>query len=769
MAETITAVRKLRARDLIVVVLAALAFSALGARADAEARVSFQAWAQTAPVVTFLPEDGTLYVAARAGTEEARTFLQLDTAGLDHVTMARARLTLREADDGFLSDRASLTACAMKGTLTSDGQLSGTPPSVDCTLRTNARRDDEGEWTIPLALFADRAVSDKQLGLVVFPETSEPTATFRVAFAAPETQLVVPPRPTPSATAGPATTESTPQATGPQSTDSFVVPPATGSGPTDTVDRPVTGSDPAASGVPPRVGVDERLPSQHAIATPPEGRSTVRSSVTVMVALALGIALLLAVTPLRRRVEAPPGILTPSRLRAGFVLAATGVMLLLPLLAREAIVFKFGVVLIFFVAAIGLHVLVNWAGQLSLAHAGMVGLPAFSVLSLSELHRISPIYLLPVAVAIGAGVGSVVALPTLRARGLQVAIVTLLAGIAIDRYFFTQTWLVGSVSGRVATTPTLGPAEFASSRSLYPVLLAIVVIAAVAAWMLMHSKLARSWYWVRANPEAASVFGVPVVTYRVLAYAAGGAFAGLAGGLAVMWVQRLSPQAFPTTLSFTYLLIAVLAGPGFVGGLVLSTMVLQGGQQFATDIFGVDVGKVIDVILVYGGPVALISVITVYRSGFNGMGKKLMERFGIQQMLEREQPATEHRPAGELSLSLIVGVMAIAGGFIAIALAWRHSSDTNQLWVQNQEMLSGGVGGLGAIVVGVGLLIRDRLARNHTRLAEQLEKLLGPPEHAHVEPQPALNIVAGVDADAPGNGRAQARSKSGHHRTRVAE
>jgi hypothetical protein len=64
-------------------------------------------------------------------------------------------------------------------------------------------------------------------------------------------------------------------------------------------------------------------------------------------------------------------------------------------------------------------------------------------------------------------------------------------------------------------------------------------------------------------------------------------------------------------------------------------------------------------------------------------------------------------------------------GFAAIGLAWRHSSRTNQLWVQNQEFLSGGIGGLGLILVGVGLLIRDRLGRNQVLLAKQLAALFG--------------------------------------------
>jgi branched-chain amino acid transport system permease protein len=320
---------------------------------------------------------------------------------------------------------------------------------------------------------------------------------------------------------------------------------------------------------------------------------------------------------------------------------------LVPLLFREVIIYNAGVLLIYFVAAIGLHLLVNWTGQVSLAHGSMVGLPAFGVLALSEVHGISPIYLLPVAVAIGAAVGMLVALPTLRARDLQVALLTLVAGIALERFFYTQVWLVGPAGGRAAAIPSLGPLRFTTSRSLYPLLLIIVAAAVVAAWMLMHSKVARGWYWIQANPDAASVFGLPVIVYRIGAYAAGGAFAGLAGGLTVMWVQHLSSNAFPSTLSFTYLLIAVVAGPGFLGGLGLGAWTLVGGTLFASHIFGVDVGKRLETLLAYLGPLVLIDILVRHKAGLNGLGGRMMRRIRAADLSTLRRPLSESTEGDE--------------------------------------------------------------------------------------------------------------------------
>jgi branched-chain amino acid transport system permease protein len=428
-------------------------------------------------------------------------------------------------------------------------------------------------------------------------------------------------------------------------------------------------------------------------------------------ALVVGaVALLAGAPPLRRRLVVPARVRDPrahGALGAGLLLALAA----LPMAASEVTTFKAGLVLIFLVAVLGLHILVNWAGQLSLAHAGMVGFPAFVALGLSDVYGVSPIYLVPIAAVVGAGVGAVVALPTLRAQGLQVALVTLAAGVAIDRYFFTKSWLVGPSGGRAAADQTLGPWRFDTSRGLYPILLVFVVLAAVAAWLLMHSKVARAWSWVRSDPAAAAAFGIPVVAHRILAFAVGGAFAGLAGGLSVMWVERLTPLSFPTGLSFSYLLVAVISGPGYLGGLAFAAALLEGGRLFSAG-----AGTLVS----YAGPVALILVITRYSAGINGAGRSVMERVRASRPFAAlvERSAEEAEP---ITVGLVFGMLAVAGGFLAIAVAWYHAGNTDQVWIQNQEIMSGGFGGLSLVVTGSALLIRDRMGRSQAALIRSLE------------------------------------------------
>jgi branched-chain amino acid transport system permease protein len=301
--------------------------------------------------------------------------------------------------------------------------------------------------------------------------------------------------------------------------------------------------------------------------------------------------------------------------------AVFAALALTPLLFGELYVYNAGLVVIFVIAALGLHILVNWAGELSLAHAGMVGLPALSVIALSQIHQLSPLYLLPVGVAIGAVTGLVVSLPALKAKDLQVALVTLTAGIAISRFFLQQPWLISGRGSRSAAMPAIGGLQFTTAKSLYLPLLAIFAIVLVFVWVLMHSVVGRGWRWVAANPDAASCVGIPVAAYKIAAYATAGAFAGLGGGLTVCWIRQLSPVAFPTTLNFTYLLAAVLAGSGYAGGVIVAGVVLTGSPLFFRS-----TSTGVNTVLSFLGPLALIFNLVYYKAGLNGGGRDVLAR-----------------------------------------------------------------------------------------------------------------------------------------------
>ena len=638
-------------RALAIAVLALAVLAAAPASAE-EVRHGYQ---HTTGVPTVVAEPDRAYVAATAGIETARTFVS--------APRPFALVAASATGDPVLG------ACPLTSPLTADGERSAeTAPSVDCSSVTPVERTADGSWLVSMEPWPVN-------GVAIVPML-EPTTTFEIAFDTTATKSLAVDAPAPPTTAvrtaAPAPAAA-PLPTGDAPTQSFAV------APPPSIDAPVSpGRAPVAAAV--AAAVPETV-------TRALGRVADPSSLVVLpaVAVIVGGALLL-----RRRY---PTIVV-SEAAARPVGGAVALALVPVLLLSEANVYKLGLVLIVLTAAIGLHILVTWSGELSLAQAPLVGLPAFTVAKLSADHDISAVHLLPVAVVVGVVAGALVGIPALRARGLQVALVTLAAGVAIDRFFFTREWVVGPPGGASVPTPTLGPIELATSRSMWPLLVAVVLGGVAVAWLLDRSKVGRGLRWVKAHPDAAASYGIPVSRYRATAYALAGGFAGLAGGLTTIWVQRMTPQAFPLSLSFTYLIIVALAGRGFVGGVAAAALAVEGGRLFLAG------GGAL---IAYAAPLGLILTLTRHQTGLNGLGRQAAALVKERTMQHQIRTRT------------IIGTVIVAVGFAAIVLAWYHAGNTDQVWIQNQELLSGGIGGLALVVVGSALLMVDWLASVLTR------------------------------------------------------
>jgi branched-chain amino acid transport system permease protein len=647
-------------------------------------------------------------VAADLGEETARSYVHVDTAALPSASDSELVLRLTEvAGASVLAETAALIACPLTTPIVGQGEVTAeVAPSVDCSSSVPVSRTAEGTWSVPLEPFLAGWRAGPELGLAVVASVTD-TATFHVALDATKTAVVVVPGLSGTSTAPDGAGLG--QLSGPGAASDVVEPPVFGpDGGVDLAALPaITVPTRSATPVPASPSAPSPNPEPRLEVGPVDVTSPPAAVVLGVVALvALAASVLLGRRP-RRPLAERVGV--PAR-AAGWGVAAA-VAILLPGLLAETTTYKLGLVLILLVAATGLHLLVTWAGELSLAHASLVGLPAFVVAKLSADHGISPVLLLPVGVGVGLLAGAVVGVPAIRARGLQVALVTLAAGVAIDRFFFTKEWVVGSVSGSPVATPSLGPVTFTTSRSMYPLLALITMLTILAAWVIYRSKLGRGLLWIKAQPDAAAAFGIPVARYRAMAYALAGGFAGLAGGLTTMWVQRLTPEAFPLSRSFTFLIIVALAGRGFLGGVAVAAALIEGGQLFLAS------G---DAVITYGAPIGLILTLTRHPIGLNGFGRQLAHRL------------RSFRPGGTSAMHnnrlirplLAAGTVSAAMGFASIVLAWYHAGNTSQIWIQNQEMILGGLGGLALVIVGTALVIYDRLLVLRTAEAERWERML---------------------------------------------
>lgn len=241
---------------------------------------------------------------------------------------------------------------------------------------------------------------------------------------------------------------------------------------------------------------------------------------------------------------------------------------------------------------LSLVILVGFVGQVSLAQMALAGFAGFTVARLSDAWGLG----FPVAPVLGAlsatVVGVVFAVPALRVRGTQLAIVTLAAGLAIQSLVFRNpVWSNGLEGAQVPPPSFLGwdfgptaDAPFGDGNIPNPVFgMVCVVFVCVLAYFTCRLRLApwgRRMLAVRANERAAAAVGISVPQTKVLAFAISAFVAGLAGGLSGYRFGSVTPEYFGVFASLTFLAFAYMGGISSVTGAVIGGFLVTNGIMF---------------------------------------------------------------------------------------------------------------------------------------------------------------------------------------------
>jgi len=280
----------------------------------------------------------------------------------------------------------------------------------------------------------------------------------------------------------------------------------------------------------------------------------------------------------------------------------------------------------------GLHVLVHWAGQVSLSQVAFVAIGAFVTARANTDFGLSlPLAL--VAGVLGAVVGTcVVGVPALRLSGFALAIATLSFGFAADRWLFIQPWLVPVSTGIPLRDEAFLGFELRSSRELVVPVLVLTALVVVLTVRLGGSALGRGMRVVAEDEEVAASYGLSVNGHKLIAFCFAGACAGLAGGLTVMSIGRVGPAVFPPTRSILYLSAVLLGGRGPVRGSIAAAVGLG-----AFPILAGDLGHYAEVI----GPLGILLVIRTSEDGLNGLFR--MQAAARARLLERLMGAAGHK------------------------------------------------------------------------------------------------------------------------------
>ena len=251
--------------------------------------------------------------------------------------------------------------------------------------------------------------------------------------------------------------------------------------------------------------------------------------------------------------------------------------------------------------AMGLNVVVGFAGLLHLGYAAFFAIGAYTYALLNaHLHWPFWVAAAPSAVVAGAA-GALVGLFAIRVRGDYLAIVTLGFG-EIVRIAVTnlESWTGGpngllGIAHPTLWMPGLGTFDFGVASLPYYYLVAVsVAVAAVLCARVHRSRVGRAWTAIREDELAASCAGIDTAQMKLLAQGVGGLIAGVAGAIFASKQGTITPDSFDFILSVMVLAMAVLGGLGSVAGAILGALVLgmlpellRGFEQYRMLVFGV--------------------------------------------------------------------------------------------------------------------------------------------------------------------------------------
>lgn len=239
---------------------------------------------------------------------------------------------------------------------------------------------------------------------------------------------------------------------------------------------------------------------------------------------------------------------------------------LFPLVASKymiSIMIEVGIAII---ACHGLNLLTGFTGQISLGQAAFMGVGAYACSILVGQAGVPFIIALPAAGAIAALVGMVFGIPSLRLRGLYLAIATIAAQFIIE--FTIRRWdkLTGGVAGMYVDPGTLGPLHFNDYMHLYYLTFVLVVATTMATKNIVRARSGRAFIAIRDRYLAAEVIGVNLFKYRLMSFAVSSFYAGIAGALLAQYLEVITHESFTIMQSIDYLAMCIIGGLGHLLG-----------------------------------------------------------------------------------------------------------------------------------------------------------------------------------------------------------
>lgn len=244
-----------------------------------------------------------------------------------------------------------------------------------------------------------------------------------------------------------------------------------------------------------------------------------------------------------------------------------------PLALDEYYVSILNLILIAVVGAIGLNILVGYTGQISIGHAAFMSVGAYTAANL--ITRLdAPFWIaVPAGGAMAALIGAVVGIPSLRIKGLYLAIATLASQLIIE-WTINHTPAIsgGAQASIIVPRPALFGFELNTNHELYFFLMFFVLLAIVGALNLMRSRMGRAFIAIRDQDIAAEIIGINIFHYKLWAFAISSFYAGVTGVLYTYYLGIANYEQFQIGVSIDYLAMIIIGGLGSILGSIFGAV-----------------------------------------------------------------------------------------------------------------------------------------------------------------------------------------------------
>ncbi|QGZ33772.1 branched-chain amino acid ABC transporter permease [Stappia indica] len=223
-------------------------------------------------------------------------------------------------------------------------------------------------------------------------------------------------------------------------------------------------------------------------------------------------------------------------------------------------------------SATGLNILTGYTGLVSLGQAAFMAVGAYTV-GWMQLNLGTPFLLNLVAGGIiAAAVGILVGIPSLRVKGLYLAIATIAASFILHFIFVNWQSVTNGNSGLTLTPASFFGTPLTEYQQLYFVFVPITALMVLGAANLFRTRVGRAFIAIRDRDISAEVLGISLLRYKLMSFAISSFYAGVAGGMWAYFFRVVTPESFPFVYSIFFLAAIIVGGMGTILGGILGAV-----------------------------------------------------------------------------------------------------------------------------------------------------------------------------------------------------